>query len=164
VVCFRYTAVNTVSNGDNRHSDNNNNNNNNNNNTPKPVYEEGDVTVLWNQAVHTDTEVTANRPDIIIKNKKEKTRTLIDVTIPADRNVVQKEAEKKLKYKRLGIEIQRMWNLKCTIVAVIIGATGIVTKSLRKKSGSYTRKAFDRFTTEDSCTWNITHNTESTAA
>ena len=59
--------------------------------------EKGDVTVLWKQVVHTDREVTANRPDIIIKNKKEKTCTLIDVAIPADRNVVQKEAEKKLK-------------------------------------------------------------------
>jgi hypothetical protein len=39
---------------------------------PKPVYEVGDITVLWNQAVHTSREVTANRPDIIIKNKKEK--------------------------------------------------------------------------------------------
>ena len=94
--------------------------------------EEGDVTVLWNQAAHTDREVTANRPDIIIKNKKEKTCTLIDVAIPADRNVVQKEAENKLKYKSLCIEIQRMWNLKCTIVPVIIGATGIVTRSLKK--------------------------------
>ena len=37
---------------------------------PNPVYEEGDVTVLWNEAVHTDREVTENRPDIIIKNKK----------------------------------------------------------------------------------------------
>ena len=36
------------------------------------VYEKGDVTVLWNQAVHTDREATANRPDIIIKNKKRK--------------------------------------------------------------------------------------------
>jgi len=27
---------------------------------PKPVYEEGDVTVLWNTAVHTDSEVTEN--------------------------------------------------------------------------------------------------------
>jgi len=54
----------------------------------KPVYEEGDVTVLWNQAVHTGREVTTNRPDIIIKNKKEKTCTLIDVAIPADRIVV----------------------------------------------------------------------------
>jgi hypothetical protein len=25
-----------------------------------------------------------------------------------------------------------MWNLKCTIIPVIIGATGIVTRSLRK--------------------------------
>ena len=59
-----------------------------------------------NKAVHTDREVTANRPYIILKNKKEKTRTLIDVAIPADRNVVQKEAEKQLKYKSLYIEIQ----------------------------------------------------------
>ena len=99
---------------------------------PKPVCEEGDVTVLWNQAVHRDGEVTANRPDIIIKNKKEKTCKLIDVAIPADRNVVQQEVEKKLKYKSLCIEIQRMWNLKCTVVPVIIGATEIVTRSLRK--------------------------------
>jgi hypothetical protein len=87
---------------------------------------------LWNQAVHTDRKVTANRPDIVIKNKQEKTCALIDVAIPADRNVVQKEAEKKLKYKSLCIEIQRMWNLKCAIVPVIIGATGIVTRRLRK--------------------------------
>jgi hypothetical protein len=38
----------------------------------KPVNEEGEVTVLWNQAVHTDREVTANRPDIIIKKKRGK--------------------------------------------------------------------------------------------
>jgi len=50
----------------------------------------------------------------------------------ADRNVVKKEAEKKLKYKSLYIEIQPMWDLKCTIVPVIIGATGIVTRSLKK--------------------------------
>ena len=32
----------------------------------------------------------------------------------------------------IGIEIQRIWNLKCTIIPIIIGATGIVTRSLRK--------------------------------
>jgi hypothetical protein len=37
---------------------------------PKPVYEKGDVTVLWNQAVHTDREDTANRRNVIIKSKK----------------------------------------------------------------------------------------------
>jgi len=70
--------------------------------------------------------------NVIIKNKKEKTCTLIDVAIPADRNVVQKEAEKKLKYKSLCIETQQMWNLKYIIIPVITGATGIVRRGLRK--------------------------------
>jgi hypothetical protein len=107
MVCLRNICINTLHKGD---DDNNNNN---------------------NRAVHTDREVTANRSNIIIKNKKEKTCTLIDVAIPADRKVVQKEAENKLKYKSLCVKIQRMWNLKCTIIPVIIGATGIVTRSLR---------------------------------
>jgi len=38
----------------------------------------------------------ANRPDIIIKNKKEKTCILMEVAIPVERNFVQKEEEKKL--------------------------------------------------------------------
>jgi len=40
-------------------------------------------------------------------------------------NVIQKEAEKKLKYKNLRIEIQWMRNTKCFVISVIIGATGI---------------------------------------
>jgi hypothetical protein len=36
-------------------------------------------------------------------------------------------------------------------------------EKLKEKSESYTRKTFDRFTIEDSCTWNITRNKESTA-
>jgi hypothetical protein len=50
--------------------------------------------VLWNQDIHTEREVIANRPDIIIKNRKEKPCMLIDMAKPADRNVVQKEARK----------------------------------------------------------------------
>jgi len=34
------------------------------------IYCNFSVCVLWNQAVHTDGEVTANKPDIIIKKKK----------------------------------------------------------------------------------------------
>ena len=58
-----------------------------------------------------------------------------------------KEAEKKLKYKSLCIEIQRMWKLKCTIVPVIIGATGIVTRSLKKIWKLY-QETLGRFTTK----------------
>jgi hypothetical protein len=40
--------------------------------TPKPVCEHADRKLLWNQRVRTDKHVMANRPDIIIKNKKGK--------------------------------------------------------------------------------------------
>jgi hypothetical protein len=53
---------------------------------PKPVCEHEDVTVLWIQEVHTDREVLTNRPNVIIKNRKEKMCILIDVAIPVDRN------------------------------------------------------------------------------
>jgi hypothetical protein len=42
---------------------------------------------------------------------KKGTRTLIDVRVPGDINVIKKEAEI-LKYKDPTIEIHRMWNGK----------------------------------------------------
>ena len=68
---------------------------------------------------------------------------MIDVAIPADRNVVQREAENKLKYKSLCIEMQRTWNLKCTIVPVIIGANGIITRRLKKNFETIPGKHLD---------------------
>jgi len=127
------------------------------------VCEDGDVTVLWNQAVHTDRDVTANRPDIIIKNKTEKTCTLIDVAIPADRNVVQKEVEKKLKYKSLCTEKKTNVDPEMYDCTSNNWSHWNSSEKLTEKFGICTRKTFDRFTTKDSCTWNITHNTENTA-
>jgi hypothetical protein len=73
---------------------------------PKPVCQHEDITVLRNQGIQTDSEVLENRPNIIIKNMTDKICLLIDVAIPSDRNVIQKESEKKLKYKNLSTEIQ----------------------------------------------------------
>jgi hypothetical protein len=99
---------------------------------------------MESRGIHT--EVMANRPDIIITNKKEKTCILIKVAIPADSNVTQKEAENELKYKNLCIEIQQMWDMKCMIIPAMIGATGIVTKVQRNIWKPY-GKTFNRFAT-----------------
>jgi hypothetical protein len=77
----------------------------------------------------TDREVLANRRDIKIKNKT--ICLLIHVAIPSDKNVKQKETEKKLKYKYFSTEIHRMWNMKFFVIPVIIRITGIVTKGLQ---------------------------------
>jgi hypothetical protein len=62
---------------------------------------------------------------------KDKICLLIDVAIPSDRNVTQKETENKI-IQHLSIEIQRMWNVKCFVIPVITGATRIVNKGLKK--------------------------------
>jgi len=55
-----------------------------------------------------------------------------------------------------------MWNLKCTIIPIITGATGILTRSLRKNLEAVPGK-HSIVSLQDSYAWNITHNTESTA-
>ena len=85
-----------------------------------------------NQQVQTDRNISNNKPDIIIRDNEKGTCMLIDVTISGDRNVIKKEAEKTLKYKDLTIKIQCMWNVKTKVIPVIMGATGTISKSLRK--------------------------------
>ena len=41
-----------------------------------------------------------------------------------------------LKYEDLTIEIQRMWNVKSTVIPVIIEATGTISKPFRKYMGN----------------------------
>ena len=79
---------------------------------------------MWNQLVRTDRTIPNNKPDIIIPDNEKRTCILIDAAVSADSNVIKKEAEKLLKYKDLTIEIQRTWNVKTTVIPVIIGATG----------------------------------------
>jgi hypothetical protein len=49
---------------------------------------------LHTQRIFIDREVIAKWPDMITKNKKQKPCKLIEVEIPADAYVTQKEGEK----------------------------------------------------------------------
>jgi len=55
-----------------------------------------------------------------------------NVAIPGDRNVIEKESEKILKYKELIVEMQRMWNMRERLISVIMGATRTISKSSRQ--------------------------------
>jgi hypothetical protein len=55
---------------------------------------------------------------------------IIKITI--DRNVIKKEAENILNCEDLITEIQSMWSVKANVIPVLIGATGIISKSLRQ--------------------------------
>jgi hypothetical protein len=89
---------------------------------------------------------------------------LIDVAIPSNKNVIQKEAEKKLKYKNLSIEIQRMWKMKYFVIPVIIGGHRNCEQKFTKISGNNTRTTLNRFPTKNCHARNITHHKESAAS
>ena len=46
---------------------------------------------------------------------------LTDPAISGGRNVIKKEAEKILKYKKLTVQIMRMWNVKTKMIPVTGG-------------------------------------------
>ena len=77
---------------------------------PKTVIENDSVTILWEMSLHTDRTIAANRPDIVLKNKKDKTCLLIHMTIPLDTSTSVKTTEKLTKHKDLEIEVERMWH------------------------------------------------------
>ena len=97
------------------------------------VTENENATILWDMQLHTDRTISTNKPDLIIKDKQEKTCTLIEMAVPSDRNTSIKVAEKLSKYKELEIEITKMWGMKTQIVPVVIRALGVVQKGIEKQ-------------------------------
>ena len=87
------------------------------------------MTILWDMPIHTDREIKANRPDIVVKDYQERKCLLIEVSVPTDDNVSLKEMEKLSKYKDLEIEITRMWGLKTETIPIIVGALGMIKES-----------------------------------
>ena len=61
--------------------------------------------------------------------QKKKICKIVDFPVPADR-IRLKECEKKDKYLDLARELKKLWNMKVTIVPIVIGAFGTVTKGL----------------------------------
>ena len=113
--------------------------NNNNNNTnkwymhnPAPVLENATHKLLWDFNIQTDHLIPAKRPDLIIMNKKKRTCKIVDFAVPADHRIKLKECGKKDKYLDLARELKKLWNMQVTIIPIVIGAFGTVTKGLVK--------------------------------
>ena len=100
---------------------------------PDSVVENDSVKLLWDINIQCDNVIEARRPDIVVIDKKEKVCIIVDIAVPADRMVEEKEQEKVEKYKDLKREIGRMWGIrKVQVVPVVIGALGSVPKGVDK--------------------------------
>ena len=68
-------------------------------------------------------------------NQQQKKRIckILDFAVPADHGIKLKECKKKDKYLDLTRGIEKLWNMKVTILPIVIGAFGTVTKGLLKR-------------------------------
>ena len=101
-----------------------------------PVLENDSHKLLWDCNIQTDHLIPARRPNLIIISKKKKKRErickIVDFPVPADHRINRKESDKKDKYLDLARELKKLWNMKITIVPIVIGALGTITKELLK--------------------------------
>ena len=97
---------------------------------PQPVTETDHAKILWDFEIRTDRRITARRPDIVIVNKERREGLIIDIAVPEDRNICEKEREKIDKYQDLKLEMMKLWNIKVKVVPVVIGALGAHTGKL----------------------------------
>ena len=94
---------------------------------PDKVNENDRAKILWDFYIRTDKHVLANKPDIVVIDKAQKTASIIDIAVPNDSNIASKEKEKVEKYQPLREEIERCWNVKATVTPIVIGGLGAVT-------------------------------------
>ena len=89
---------------------------------PAPVLENDTHKLLWDFDIQTDYLISARRPDLIIINKKK----IVDFAVSADHWIKLKEYEKKDKYLNLARELKKLWNMKVTIILIVIGFCTVI--------------------------------------
>ena len=101
-------------------------------NNPASVLENDTHKLLWDFDIEMDHLISARRSDLIIINKKKRTCKIVDFVVLVDHRIKLKESEKKDKYLNLARELKKPWNMKVTIIPILIGVFGTVTKGLLK--------------------------------
>ena len=92
---------------------------------PAPVLENDTHNLLWDFNIQTDHLIPARRPDPIITNKKKRELAKLSTLLS---KINLKVCEKKDKYLDLATELKKLWNMKVTIVPIVIGAFSTITK------------------------------------
>ena len=98
---------------------------------PPTVLENDTHKRLWDFYIQTDHLISARRPDLIItKKKKKKISKILDFAVLADHKIKLKESEKRDKNLNIAWELKKLWNMKVTIIPIVIGAFSTVTEGL----------------------------------
>ena len=75
---------------------------------PESILENEDYKILWDFSVQTDHVREAQRPDLVVVDKKERSCKITDFAVLGDGRIEEKEKDKIEKYQELGRELQKI--------------------------------------------------------
>ena len=64
----------------------------------------------------------------MVKDKELDHTWIIDIAVPGDGRVKEKEREKVEKYQELARELRKLWRTSTTVVPIVVGALGAVAQ------------------------------------
>ena len=102
---------------------------------PEPVTANEEITIFYDKPIPTGRfiENKAIKPDIVIRNIKNKSALIIDISVPNDFGINRAEREKITKYQDLKHALKDEWELEeIEVIPIIIGATGLMKDNLQK--------------------------------
>ena len=97
---------------------------------PETVQENEAHKLFWDFETQMNHQISARQLNLIIVNQKKRTCRIVDFAVSKDHRVELKESEKKNKYQDLAWELKKLWNMKVTVIPIITGMLGTVTKEL----------------------------------
>ena len=84
--------------------------------------------IWWDRPVNTSKKLDHNRPDLIVIDRVNRFWTIIDFSVPNDKNVKAKENEKVDHYAELAKEIRKIHHVNTKIIPIVIGSLGVVSE------------------------------------
>ena len=94
------------------------------------VLENEDYKILWDFSIQTDHVIETRRADLLVVDKKKRSCKIIDIAVPGDSKIEEKEKDKIEKYQDLRRELQKIWNVKKKIIPLVLGSLGAYPNSL----------------------------------
>ena len=100
---------------------------------PESVQENETHEILWDYEIEKNHSILTKRPNLISINKKKRIVHLEELAVPADHKGKIKESVMIKKYLDLARELKKLWNMKVTVIPIVVDALGTTPKSLERR-------------------------------
>ena len=91
------------------------------------VYEENNATIMVDQCLPTKSQLTARRPDLVVREIGKRRITIIELACAWEPLVEAREAQKTAKYRELAADLAHQWpNFTVKNFPVVVGTMGLI--------------------------------------